>query len=346
MSKETYIYPTYKNMVVRTETNAPYRGTPNRFPLLNRRSTRHYFLKQEIEGKTVFDICYGNRFDQVEITKEEYNELTAKGFNAYQHSNGSCFRYDKKYNPIVRVHPDDTMEFIAESLFQGDRMFLCSYIMNANVVNDSRRGGVIIKSHDGMVMLPIYKGMRVDRSLKPVNDVTITTYKVDRKKSRELVKSYEHFFKVSEVMFSAMTDHVVFSKTVKDIANDHLGDLTFNPTGEWFRFDDEKVRDKGVALINTAPLDAAVLIGLYQGAPQMQHMAREGVIPSWARERFNPDALYATIKRNMLKTIYRAMPEIFKEHTVPVGSVFPPTMWGVDIKENGELVEQYGYSVA
>lgn len=334
------VYPTYDLMVKKTEMQPAYRGTPERHPLGDRRNTRHYFLKHEEDGQTVFDICYDYRHKRIDITKAEYDEIIAKNNLAYEGGNGEYFYYERDYNPIVRIRPDGTTEFVADNLWQGNRMFLANWVLNGYVFNDSRRGGVVFRTNDKKILAPIYKGLRVNRDFQPMSEVTVTTHKVDRKKSKALVKGYEDCFKVAEVMFASLTDKDAFAQAVHDIAKDHLTPL------EGGRFEEKQVREIAVSLMNTAPLDAFVLNGLYHDVSHFRFISTQGKYPPWNHGHFDPVGFYSTIKRKMLTALYKESPEIFKPETRPFGEPFPPTTWGVDIMENGKAIEQYGYSAS
>ena len=344
------VYPTYKLMVEKTKTQPAYRGTPDRHPLGDRRSIRHYFVKREEGGQTVFDICYDYRHKRIDITKDQYDEIIAKGNLAHEH-NGEYFRYERDYNPIVRIRPDDTTEFVAENLWQGNRMFLANWVLEGYVFNDSRRGGVVFRSNDRKILAPIYKGLRVDRNFQPMTDVAVMTYKVDRKKSKALVKSYENGFKVAEVMFSSMTDKDTFAQAVREIGNDHLIGLedvdTVTADGDrYMKLQHIRVKELSVKLLNDAPLDALVLSALHYDIDSFRYMLSQGKYPQWSRGNFDPAGMFMLIKRKMINALYQESPEIFKPEVRDYGAPFPPTAWGVSLIENGKDVEQYGYSAS
>lgn len=329
---------TYRFFSERITRTPPYRGTENRFPLNSRRQLNYYFIKEDEAGQTVFDVCYGHRWQQRPVAAHEIEALKAKNESIHQTSDGRIFVYEKCYNKVLRVRPDDSIEFIADDYHQGTRQFL-DKLFYGHFVNDSRRGGVIYKS--ATKMLPIYRGLRVLPNMTLCNDVKVTTYTVDRKASRGLIKQYEMFFKAAEVMIRSITDKEVWAKTVSDIAKDHLGDERY-PSGKTFNTPD--VREKILKLMNTAPLDALVLSSLYYDVQHTRWAAEHAKYPPWYRQGFHMESLFNVTKRHIVKDLYKSTPKIFVTHTFPAGEAYGPTDWGVRITDNGVRVVQAGYS--
>lgn len=314
----------------------PYRGTPNRYPLAARSQTRYYFLVNRNEGETVFDVCYDYRWNSRELTPEEAVDAKAKGIHVHEHSDRRWV-YDKEYNPLVRVRPDNSVEFIKLNYHQGDRMFF-EKINGGRFFNDSRRGGVVYansyRKGECSMMLPIFQGLRVTPDMKPITDFDVRLLSVDRKKSKGLLKGYEHFFKVSETMLMAMTDKELFARTVKEIIKDHIkGDL--RPYAD-------EMKDLALSLMNTAPLDAFVILAWHYDVGGFRYMVSEGKSPIWREP--NLENTFNTTKRHISKDLYRANPDIFVERTFKAGEVYPQTDWGVTITSNGEIINQCGYS--
>jgi hypothetical protein len=315
-----------------------YRGTPNRHPLGARSQTRYYFLKDVEEGQTVFDVCYDYRWNSRKLTPEEAVDAKAKGIHVHEYNNEQWV-YDKRYNPVVRVRPDDSVEFVKAEYHQGDRMFLDK--TNYGVFfNDSRRGGVVYaNSHrkaERSRMLPIFQGLRVTPDMKPITEFDVTLLSVDRKKSKGLIKEYEHFFKVSETMLMGMTDKNVFAQMVKEIVKDHSDKIEFKPNNKF-------IKDHAVSIMNTSPLDAFVIFAWYHDVSYVRYMASEGRPPSW-RDGLQFEQMFNAAKRYISKDLYRANPDIFVERVFTAGEVYPQTDWGVTIRVGEEIVNQCGYS--
>ena len=328
-----YDYISYKSLCNRVANNNHYRGSPNRFPLASRRELRYYLLVEEENGEKVFDLCYDKTGERVPITKEEYDELQAKGEYTFKSHTNEYYKYVSRPNTLLRVRPDETFEFIANHYGQGNRCFLNRFSVGL-FNNDSRRGGVVY--HTSGQMFPIYHGMRVNKDMKPLGDVKVTTLSVNRTKSKALVKQYENFFKTTEVMASAITDMDVWASTVKDVWDDHFPDRT--------DYDDIDVMEEAMKIINGAPLDAFVLNAIYHRYGSMCSMARSGKHSGWTRVDNSPSAIFEKTKRNMTKMLYKNSPDVFVEKTFDIGEKFAASAWPITITVNGTPVKQYGYS--
>jgi hypothetical protein len=315
----------------------PYRGTPNRYPLAARTQTRYYFLKDMEESQTVFDVCYDYRWNSRKLTPEEAVVAKAKGIHVHEHNNEQWV-YDKSYNQLVRLRPDDSVEFVKAEYHQGDRMFL-DKINGGVFFNDSRRGGVVYansyRKAERSMMLPIFQGLRVTPDMKPITEFDVTLLSVDRKKSRGLIKEYEHFFKVSETMLMGMTDKNVFAQMVKEVVKDHSDKIEFKPTNE-------RMKDYAASIMNTSPIDAFVIFAWYHDVGYIRYMAIDGELPGWRILQF--EQMFNSAKRYISKDLYRANPDIFVERVFTAGEVYPQTDWGVTIRVGEETVYQCGYS--
>lgn len=330
-----------------TNKQPPYRGTQNRFPLAARSNIRYYFLAETEGDQKVFDICYGYTYKAIPVSAEAAEVIRAKGDTVHAVDGGLMY-YERISNRLLRVRPDHTVEFIKDAYAQGERYFLSKFVWG-KFTNDSRRGGVIFIDRSRNKIMPIYQGLRLNMDMTTVNDVRVTIYSINRKKSRELVKRYERFFKVSETMLLAITDKDVWAKTVHEIANDHLADLTTVKRrriigGERMDFGHESVKDKAHSLMDSSPLDAFVLFGLYYNLHLVRSVADEGKFPQWIYRGYNFESFFNSGKRRIVKDIYKASPEVFVPHTIKAGEHYKPTDWGVYIVDNGVSVEQCGYT--
>lgn len=334
----------YKYLENKALKNPPYRGTTNRFPLLGRKSLSYYFLRVQEGDQVVFDICYGSRWHQKSVSSVEAAKYENKDVSVHPDGHGGLFVYEKVHNEMLRVRPDDTIQFVtAGTLGQGERYFLSKFF-TGNFSNNSRLGGVIYRSQSKL--LPIYRGLRIRPDMTPIDDVRVTVRSVDRKKSRELTKRYETFFKVSEVMLKTISTPDAWSQLVVDVAQQN--DTVIKSSSK--RYNDyvsKEVKDRFVSLMDDAPLDAFVLAALYHDTRFVRELVdRGGKYPSWAHTnlRFLPEQVFETTKRRMLKDLYKASPEIFTSQTHPLGTPYKSTDWGVLITENGNRVTPYGYS--
>ena len=333
----------YERLDKTTTSVPPYRGSKNRFPIADRRSNTKYFLVREEDGQRVFDIVYGKTWERHDLTKEQYEALEAQGCKElmkYQ-------RYDMKGQPIDdydyqryevlpsilgTVRPDNTFEFNAKRYHQGDRTVMSSF-SRGWFSTDSRRGGMVY-SHGRDMLLPIYRGMRVDVStMQPSVPYEVVIHHVDRKAAKALLAKYEHFYKVSEVMLKALTMRMVL-----DTARDVVDSIWKDDGGSQKYRRDEAYFTEAEKLVDDAPLDAFVLycIALNVGRIAYQMRWNDGGENKNAHEE-----LFMNLKRKLNKEIYKAHRDVFKEVNCESGKPYPACEWGTKIIVNGQEMEQY-----
>jgi len=333
-----------------TRTVPPYRGTQNRFPLFNRRQNTKYFLSREENGQTVFDIVYGQRWTTVPLSKEDVDLLPpGKRSNVTHTPSGTYIQYVASPNIMATVRPGATvegeLEFNAKQYGQGDRMFLSSGVWGWFQTN-SRMGGMVYRAraNDGVRIQPIYRGMRVNAvSMKPIEPYEVVLRRVDRKASKGLMSRYEHLLKVSKVMLKSMTLGDAVS-VAEQLVNDVDPQMYLRKYGY-----DEDMKRRALGLIDSAPLDAFLLLCMAYDLRQLKYMAHNpGVNRYWhgSKETNAHDWMYESVKRHLVKDLYNENPGIFKEKVYPYGvypygEKFPQSDWGVKIIVNGQEKEQY-----
>jgi hypothetical protein len=333
---------TYERLSRITRTAPPYRGTTNRFPLYNRRQNNKYFLSREENGQTVFDIIYGNRWENISLTKEQYDALSpAKRTHVLVNPNGTYIKYVPKR--LATVYPGETkdgvLEFNAKSYSQGDRLFLSNGVEWWFCL-ESRKGGMVYKYRmNGKILLhPIYRGMRVNAStMRPIDPYEVMVNRVDRKASKDLMKRYDHLLKVSEVMLKSLTVDDICS-TVTQLVEGIERNYGTSP---------EMLR-KASELIDTAPLDAFLYYAMGYDLKQLKYMAYSKTVPhSWIYGVSGNGGgnayewLYPVTKRWLVKDLYTKNPSIFSPKVYAYGEKYPSSVWGMTLRVNGQQVEQY-----
>lgn len=322
----------------------PYRGTTDRFPLYTRRENTKYFFARQENGQTVFDLIYGNRWENIRITKEQYDAFPPRKQNeTIVNSDGSHIHYVRKVNRMATVYPGDTtasygdgvLEFNAKSYGQGENRFLSDGVQGW-FSTESRRGGMTYNYRVGgkRQTHPIYRGMRVNaRTMEPIESYEVLVNRVDRKASKELMKRYEHFLTVSEVMLKSMTlENVV-------LVASQLVEGSPRKYGV-----DEEMLNKSNQLMNTAPLDAFLFYTMGHDLRQLKYMARTNDTTRWwygEKESNAYDRLYSATKRRLIRDLYERNPGIFKPKSYASGEKYPSCIWGTTIMVNGKQVEQY-----
>jgi hypothetical protein len=340
----------YDRLTRATLSNAPYRGSTNRFPLLTRRQNRKYFLVREEDGKKVFDIVYGQSWHSEKITKEQADALSRTSKKSLvERAGGEYLMYVTRPRIVGTVYPGETpageFEFNSGSYGQGDRMFLSDMFRGGWFTTNSRKGGMLYRKRmDGKsITHPIYRGMRVDAmTMRPIKPYEVVVNQVDRKKSKAVMAKYAHFFKVSEVMLKSIN-----VGQVVEIANHLLyeGDHPMSKrfaAGALRRDTVAMCLARGEELINDAPLDAFVWFALGHEIGRILYRALGRMVGTRADDEYSAyDELFMSVKRRLVKDTYMRNPEVFKEVSYEMGADIPASDWGMKIIVDGKEVEQY-----
>ena len=322
---------------------SPYRGSLNRFPIGNRRQNYKYFLVGDDNGQRVFNIVHGQHWKSVQLTKQEHDELVKQGsprLNKYQHGDGTWeyYKYEVSPNILGVVRPDNTFEFTNGSYGQGDRGTMSAYT-HGWFCTDSRRGGMIwtSRTNGGVRIMPIYQGMRIDcETMQPTKPITVIGRKVDRKEGKTLLTNYADFYSITEVMTKAM-NYEVFVKTTDEVMKEHMdGDISRAHT---------EFSAKAEALIQTAPLDAAILYIMGWDIGNMRWNLRRfldtQMSSRYSAHEDTPHTMFLNLKRRLNKEIYKANDGVFKKVEYINQEMYPPSEWGYTVMVDGVEVKQY-----
>ena len=315
---------------------SPYRGTTNRFPTGNRRESNKYFLMGEEDGEKIFNIVYGDRYVRKDITKEEYDEYLAQGKAAgHSSASGEYYTWDKAPSFMGVVRSDNSFQFTGSSYAQGEHYFLSS-CSQGFFNTDSRRGGMLYRV--GEKMYPIYRGMKMDcGDMHPIEkDIVITGRKVNRKEGKDLLKRYEDFYKVCEVMCKSM-DGPTFEQTATSIYNEckPINRDIWN----WME-DAEMAFALADSLIHQAPFDALILYALALDVHGMRWTVRNGGNHPYHSD-VNPIIAFEATKRKLNKYLYTQNADVFKPVQYAMGERLPASEWGYTITVGGKEVTQY-----
>jgi hypothetical protein len=319
-----------------TQTEKPYRGTTDRFPVSDRRHNLKNFYVKEENGVRVFDVTYGTRWKSHDLTKEQYEEMEAAGakdIHKYEYTSGTSTvekteykRYEVSPFRIGTVYPEGYFQFNADTYYgQGDRSFL-SDCSNGWFSNDSRRGGMVWTFGQKAFYrcIPIFKGMRVSTkdNFEVLDDYVVVGKKVNRKVGKDLLGGYEAFYRTAETMCKAMSREI-FLETAKEILDEK-------------ERDHKKYFDAAEELREQAPLDAMILYALALGVGRIDQHVRH---PSW--HQGEPHEIFCNLKRKMNHGLYKEHPEVFVPVQYGKGEAYPPSIWGYEVVVNGEVQQQY-----
>jgi hypothetical protein len=188
-------------------------------------------------------------------------------------------------------------------------------------------------------MVPIYHGLRVDcETMQPTKPITVVGRKVDRKVGKDLLASYADFYTTVEVMTKAM-DYEVFIRTTVEVIQEHIGEDINHIAWHW-----QSCKEKADAIIDTAPLDSAILYIMGWDIGNMRWNLRRFIDTTYSRYSAHEDTphdMFVNLKRRLNKEIYKANSQVFKSVEYSSGEVYPPSEWGYTIMVDGVEVKQY-----
>lgn len=326
-----------------TESQKPYRGTTNRYPVGSRTHNTKNFYVDEIDGEKVYRITYGTRHIEHFVTKEVYDADTDKHHERTWASSDAeryCY-YEPIPNELGVVRSDNTFEFTSKHGYgQGHNSVISSWSQGF-FCNSSRHGGMVYRDNSRGIFHPIFKGMRMQiDTMQPHKDSVYQAVgkRVNRKEGKEFLKRYEDFYKINEVMLKAM-DY----KTYMEVACDVVSSLGISKEYWQLQERQEKLIAYAESSISDAPLDAGVAFALAYDVKDIWHRVRTvlGAGHSYYSREIELEVIFINLKRKLNTELYRKNPTVMKQVEHRMGSLFPASQWGVDIYVNGKEVEQY-----
>lgn len=334
---------TYQTLLEQTHKELPYRGTHNRFPVGSRTQSNKYFLTEEKDGESIARVIYGERRQYTAISEEMHNHLKGK-INVNVITRGSpqeptFYRIDTVPNEMGIVHEDNTFEFTAHHLNQGENNILTKW--SYGYFNTSARHGGVV--HSGLkVFHPIWQGARfsMDNDGKSYKPYQVFGLAVRRKEAKDYFKSYEKFFTVAKTMSMAM-EWEVFRRTAIEVINEHITGFDWKNMHSWFdpkRQEDFISAAKG--LQDTAPLDAYILYVCGYKYNVLNRIHTGKTYYGWEKDS-TMAMLYLNFHRRVTQDIYKSTPELFKEVEYEGGKGFPANNWGIKVIVDGQQVKQY-----
>lgn len=353
----------YKSLLNITLTTNPYRGTKNRYPLVNRKQSYKYFISDYLDGEQVFRIFYGKTYREVYLPNEEAVAIAvARGEYVVKRPEGIPFYHESIQNEIGIVRPDNTFEFTAKYLSQG----LCTVLNDlifGYMYRSSRHGGYVYSanssSRDKAVFHPLFKGIRFglgeDRNVHESSKYQLLGRSVNRKESKKLMSKYTNMFKVAEIMAKTMKPED-FVMTAIEVANEAYDiNLLDEDTGGHV-YANEAKRKKALEVaesrIESAPLDAlliyavvyqvdgAQLYRLYHQGIALKGLTASGHNAYYAR-LLNPESIVEATKRKLSRDLYERTPEVMNVRELEIGKPYGQSDWGFTLMVNGKEVGQY-----
>lgn len=299
----------YERLLKISETQEPYRGSKNRFPINERRYSHKYFFKEVVNGVPQFKLCYWYGNDPV-----------------------------TEPNVFGIVRSDNTIEFVAEHrLHQGLRQIMSRSYRNGYFRSSIKHGGIIYtklvdEEKKEWRRIPIFKGLRMSIDTIKIHESSKYTFvkkTLNREKSKALLAKYENAYKVAEVMYINL-EHDEISDITKEIGREYFPKYWVENGGYGYLNIDnpKKVMDKADEILESSPFDSFIL---YVNAINNN---------LWWKYTIDTKQNYNRAKKKIYKVIQKNndvfnVKEFNYTHNISSG------VWGLDVKVNGNLVNRY-----
>lgn len=342
-------YISYDKLVGVMNNVKPYRKT-DRYPLAKRTHRGKYMIPKEVNGKMEFHVCYHWRHNPIDITDAEYKKLSSDeqqnyhwcnrhGIKALTEAERIFRKYDRTPNVVVVIRDDNTAEFVAEYLGQGDRGFL-SYFSHGYFTTSVRKGGGLYKR--GMVEQPVFRGLRLDITTHEPHEscnYEVISRVVDRKKAKHVLAEFERPFTIAEAMLKGYSLETFFADVhTMRVAVDDANNGETN-----IYLDRDKYKETGIKLLNTDEVGGAMLLMIhkdYSLVNRAQRYMNTNVLDSWQRNYGEPIDYFTRMKKTVHREIYKEC-NALKERVHKHGDHIPTSTWDVEVKLNGNTVKPY-----
>ena len=335
-------YLTYKGLQHVTHTQDPFRGTMN-FPMYSdRRQPYSLFRVVETDNDIEYHVCYGRDWESKEITEQKYNLL--KGVRGKRVS-----KKDRDYEPypfyettaipraLAIVRSDNTIEFVRDSYWQGDRKKMSEWLKHTSYMFDGYRfsgNGLVAHVNGQDVRMPIFKGLRLDaETLKPHESQNIRVFRnvVDRKKSKALMAKYDIRLKTAHAMLKCL-DMDTMMVSAKDLLEEHASKPNDN---SWkYLGSDEAMRIGDNLLESGSEFEASLMYAMAVGVNGFSVYAIEKYDNGHTRyNTCEPKNLVPRIKASLAKKAYNTHKPFYEEEVSFMNT--KGSEWGLRVTLNG-----------
>jgi len=324
----------------------PYRGS-DRYPMWDRAHRHKYMIPVTTDdGKTEYHVCYYWCWDKKILDEAEYlaiqDDAERQKYTLLEtRVDGSKIYYaqDKKPHVLAIVRDDNTIEFVAKYLNQGERYYL-SQLSNGQFWSDVRKGGVLYRDYYVGKTIPIFKNLRIHTdTLKAYegNKYEVVTRRVDRKKAKQAMQDYAEPMKLAEVMFKAMSKQAFYEIAIEQY------NLVERDKKEFDTY--EKIRDEHIR-IGTETLKTDELAGCASLILSMPYSGLNWRLSNYinsgtVRTHDDEPIEYFNKMRNYFKKMLYLGTNAFVEESHNIGDRYPSSIWKVTFLVNDKPSNSY-----
>ena len=327
----------YKSLASRVRSTDPYRGTM-RYPMEMRSNRQNIFELVETENDVEFHVSHGYRYKETEISEARYKLLEgvrgAKVFKKeHSHTEFDFYTMDISPRVLCVVRSDNTLEYVANSFYQGDNMKMTdwmggyqydSYKMSGTAYNNYRGGN-----------FPIFKGLRINQETHDPVGMNVQVFRrtVNRKKSKELMLAYKEAFKSPDALLKCMNTETMLV-SVKDILDEKTEGENYVSTSEYFKLAEE-------AFANKENFEAVILYAMSMQIAGFNGWAINNYLAGQTRSYYRmtePNRVVSTLITSLSKRLYKEH-KPFDEEEVSFKNV-QGSQWGIRVVVDGVEVNR------
>jgi len=325
----------FKSLASRVRSADPYRGTM-RYPMENRSNRQNIFEFVEKDNDVEFHISHGYRYEEKEISEARFKLLDGvRGAKVYKkdrdHQKFDFYTMDINPRVLCVVRSDNTLEYVADSYYQGDNMKMSDW-MGGYQYESYRMGGTAWAGsyYKKDTNFPIFKGLRINlETHEPVNqNIQVFRRTVNRKKSKELMSAYREAFKSPDALLKCMNAETMLV-SVKDILDEKTEGENYVSTSQYFKLAEE-------AFANKENFEAVILYAMSMQIAGFNGWAINNYLAGQTRSYYRmtePNRVVSALMTGLSKRIYKEH-QPFNEEEVAFKNV-QGSQWGIRVVVDG-----------
>jgi hypothetical protein len=333
----------FKSLASRVRSTDPYRGTM-RYPMENRSNRQNVFELVETGDDIEFHVSHGYRYKETQISEARYKMLEGVcGANVNKRTleHGQCEYYmiDTEPRVLCVVRSDNTLEYVADSYYQGDNMkmsdWMGGYQYDSYKMSGTSYSSGYYNNHNTGLNYPIFKGLRINlETHEPVNqNIQVFRRTVNRKKSKELMSAYKEAFKSPDALLRCMNTETMLV-SVKDILDEKTEGENYVSTSEYFKLAEE-------AFANKENFEAVILYAMSMQIAGFNGWAINNFLAGQTRSYYRmtePNRVVSALMTSLSKRLYKEH-KPFNEEEVAFKNV-QGSQWGIRVVVDGVEVNR------
>jgi len=294
----------YASLMDVVNTNKPYAGTTNAYPLGAREYSERHF---RLQGDGTLVCYYANRKQVDAVIEGTVKERTW-------------------YEKFATIYADNTIEFDRPTTHMGENMIL-RRMLGGNFYHEKARGGTVYSyqlNNEEMIMHPVFNGLLLDLSTRQsTKPYVINARRLNQKLAKEYLAQYGDLKSLAKVMIDPMSDEGI-KETLIDLNKEFKDEMWRKPSLVVDLLDQRRI------------VDAAIMFATQQNINYINWDHSNMVLG-----RSFKVTLFEKIHTKLNDVILQGtdIPFILEPHEG--GKYFPTSKWGYTIVQDNEVKTRY-----